>query len=137
MDESTNGNGIKAGKLAQLLPGSDQASTEREEIIPLLTPDGDDIGVAAVFSYLDGLTKTKYDRIIQRLGKRGRPNYDEGSYLIFDQKCKRIDGLSEADCGMDPKVYFRSTPDGHILLHAAVNEYLARQLPSAGDTKSR
>lgn len=133
----TNGNGHK-GKLEMLLPGAGDTG-DKEEFVPLLTPDGDEIGVFAVFGFLDGATKAKYDRAIQRTGKRGRLNFDEGNFLIFDQKCKRIEGLSDEDCGgVDPKVYFRTNKDGNILLHASVNEYLARQLPSASDgSKSR
>jgi hypothetical protein len=123
----TNGN----SKLGQLLPG---AVGEKEEVISLLTPDGDESGVAVVFSNLDGHTKTRYDRIIQTAGKRGRLNFDAGNFLVFDAKCKRIEGLSAEDCdGMEPKEYFRNTENGHILLNIAVNEYLNRFLPSAGD----
>src|SRR5690348_475734 len=130
MSENGNGNG-KLGKLAQLLPGTEP---DKEEYIPLLTPEGDEIGVFAVFGFLDGQTKAKYDRTIQRTGKRGRLNFDEGNFLLFELKCKRIEGLTAEDCdGVEPKVFFRASKDGNILLHAAVNEYLNRQLPSASD----
>jgi hypothetical protein len=135
-DEETNvqANGHAKTKLEQLLPGSSAAFGEKEEIVPLLTPDGDDIGVYVVFAYLDGQTKAQYDRIIQRTGKRGRLNFDEGNFLLFEKKCKRIEGLTAEDCdGLEPKVYFRTNKNGNILLHASVNEYCNRQLPSAGD----
>jgi hypothetical protein len=140
MDESTNGNGHKPSKITQLLPGAGSDSEEKEEIVYLLTPEGEDIGVCVAFGFLDGQTRAEYHRVAERNSRKGKPNYDLAVAWLFGKKCKRVEGLDDDPEleGLDPKDYFVKNKNGNTLMNLAVGEYLSRQIGSAADAgKSR
>jgi len=126
-------NGNSRGKIAALLPKS-------AVHVELLTPDNEKTGVIVVFEALDGETKTRYDRYLERgIGRRGskRSGFDEAIEYIFKRKCQEIEGLTPEDCGgVEPKEFFLTDPDGIILMKTSTNEYLNRSLPSASESKN-
>lgn len=129
-----NGNGNKS-KLAALLPGSASDADEKEELISLFTPDGDEPGVFVAFGFLDGATRAEYHRVAERNARKGKLNYDAAVKWLFQKKCKRIEGL-DGDPGLGeltPINYFLQNKDGNTLMNLAVGEYLTRQIGSAGD----
>jgi len=127
-----NGDGSRS-KIAALLP-KDLVRVE------LLTPDNEKTGVIVVYEALDGESKTRYDRYLERgIGRRGskRSGFDEAIEYIFKRKCQEIEGLTPEDCGgIEPKEFFLSDPDGIILMKTSTNEYLNRSLPSAEQSKN-
>jgi hypothetical protein len=128
-------NVVSASKLTALLPGSASDAEDKEEVVSLFTPEGDEAGVFVVFAFLDGQTRAEYHRVAERNARKGKPNYDAAVKWLFQKKCKRIEGL-DGDPGlngMDPKTYFVQNKDGNTLMNLATGEYLSRQIGSAGD----
>jgi len=134
--------------IAQLLPGAADDAAEKEEVIPLLTPDGDRptkpdgtvIDVDVVYRFLDGGTRARYHKVAQQNGRRGDPNYEAAILWLFEKVCKRITGLDNDPLlkGMTPIEYFLKNKNGNTLLNLSMGEYLKRQIGSAADSsKSR
>lgn len=140
-EESTNGNG---SLIAQLLPGAVDDANEKEEVIPLLTPDGKrpvradgvEINVDVVFRFLDGPSRAQYHRVAEQNARRGKPNYDVAVVWLFQKKCKRIDGLDGDPLlgELTPIDYFIKNKNGNTLMNIAIAEYLQRQIGSAADS---
>lgn len=139
----TNGNGFDS-LIAQLLPGAVANAEEKEEIIPLLTPegrrpvnlDGTTVEVDVVFSFLDGPTRAQYHRVAEQNSRRGKPNYDAAVSWLFQKKCKRIVGLDGDPLlgGLTPIDYFLKNKNGNTLMNLSIGEYLQRQIGSAADS---
>jgi hypothetical protein len=134
--------------IAQLLPGAADDAAEKEEVIPLLTPDGNRptkpdgtvIEVDVVYRFLDGGTRAKYHRIADQNGRRGKPNYDAAIAWLFEKVIKRITGLDGDPLlkGLTPIEYFLKNKNGNTLMNLSMGEYLQRQIGSAADSsKSR
>ena len=135
---ATNGHGLS--KITALLPGAAGDADQKEESIPLLTPEGEEVGVFVVFGFLDGQTRAEYHRVAERNSRRGKPNYDMAVKWLFQKKCKRIEGLDGDPMlnGLQPLEFFVQNKDGNTLMNLAIGEYLSRQIGSAADnSKSR
>jgi hypothetical protein len=134
---ATNGHGLS--KITALLPGAG-SDAEQEEIVSLLTPEGEEPGVFVIFGFLDGQTRAEYHRVAERNSRRGKPNYDMAIKWLFKKKCKRIEGLDDDPMlnGLAPLEFFVQNKDGNTLMNLAIGEYLSRQIGSAADSsKSR
>ncbi|MEW6213182.1 MAG: hypothetical protein AB1631_33100 [Acidobacteriota bacterium] len=118
--------------------------------IPILTPEGDDVGVSFEFEPMDARTDAGFIHILQRGTRQKQPTTDEGIRYVFKHKFAAIKGITVEDVRgygctdeqvalfeRSPKDFFLGVAEVWRLVRIAVNAYLDRTLPDPGESKSR
>ncbi len=129
-------------KLSSIIP--------RDKIlIPILTPEGEDVGVVMEFDPMDGRTDTGYTHILQRGSRQKNSTVDEAMRYVFKHKFAAVTGLDGEDVRgygcteeqvrlfeSDQKRFFLEVPDMWRVVRVATNAYIDRVMPEPGDSKS-